>query len=141
MSLYKYVIAPRLDVLQHGMIRFTQPHALNDPFELRPFFESTVPKSFVRDHVDDASSNIWEIAYITPAQRALVPYELLASLARSADREDADRIFRSQVEAMVSTFSKAMDEFTPKAREMFRENFGAKLGVLSLSEVPDSELM
>lgn len=36
MIFYKYVIPERIDVLLNGMIRFTQPTALNDPFELRP---------------------------------------------------------------------------------------------------------
>ena len=33
-SLYKYVTADRIDILQNGHIRFTQPSVLNDPFEM-----------------------------------------------------------------------------------------------------------
>jgi hypothetical protein len=33
-SLYKYVTADRIDILQNGHIRFTQPSVLNDPFEI-----------------------------------------------------------------------------------------------------------
>jgi hypothetical protein len=36
MILYKYVTLARIDVLKRGMIRFTQPAALNDPFETNP---------------------------------------------------------------------------------------------------------
>lgn len=35
-SFFKYVLPDRKDVLQNGMIRFTQPSGLNDPFELFP---------------------------------------------------------------------------------------------------------
>ena len=33
---YKYVAPERLDILEKGLIRFTQPAALNDPFESTP---------------------------------------------------------------------------------------------------------
>ena len=36
MSLYKYVPSERLDILRNLRIRFTQPGAQNDLFELRP---------------------------------------------------------------------------------------------------------
>jgi hypothetical protein len=34
--LYKYLAPERLDILEHGRIRFTQPEAFNDPFEFLP---------------------------------------------------------------------------------------------------------
>jgi hypothetical protein len=40
MSLYKYVTADRIDILQKGLIRFTQPSAFNDPFDCKPFLQS-----------------------------------------------------------------------------------------------------
>jgi hypothetical protein len=39
MPLYKYVTAERIDVLQNGFVRFSQPSALNDPDEMRPHVE------------------------------------------------------------------------------------------------------
>ena len=36
MIVFKYLHPDRIDVLKNGLIRFTQPAALNDPFELRP---------------------------------------------------------------------------------------------------------
>ena len=38
MVFYKYVSAERVDILQKRLIRFTQPNAMNDPFEARPYF-------------------------------------------------------------------------------------------------------
>lgn len=40
MKLYKYVSPERLDILTKNTIRFTQPLAWNDPFELRPSYEN-----------------------------------------------------------------------------------------------------
>jgi hypothetical protein len=39
MSLYKYVTAERVDILQHERIRFSQTSALNDPIETYPVFD------------------------------------------------------------------------------------------------------
>jgi len=36
MIVFKYLHPDRIDVLKNGLIRFTQPAALNDPFEVRP---------------------------------------------------------------------------------------------------------
>jgi hypothetical protein len=36
MLVYKYVTGDRIDVLERGLIRFTQASALNDPFETEP---------------------------------------------------------------------------------------------------------
>jgi hypothetical protein len=36
MLIYKYVTGGRIDILERGLIRFTQPSALNDPFETEP---------------------------------------------------------------------------------------------------------
>lgn len=33
MNFYKYAPEERIDILQNCLIRFTQPRALNDPFE------------------------------------------------------------------------------------------------------------
>ena len=41
MILYKYFPAERIDILENLQIRFTQPNAMNDPFEARPDFYIT----------------------------------------------------------------------------------------------------
>jgi tetratricopeptide (TPR) repeat protein len=41
MILYKYLGPDRIDLLRSGMVRFTQPAALNDPFDCSPRFLDT----------------------------------------------------------------------------------------------------
>src|SRR4051794_4581312 len=49
MKLYKYVSPERIDILTNNTIRFTQPLAWNDPFELRPFYNNhTAKEPFVQ---------------------------------------------------------------------------------------------
>ena len=43
MIAYKYCEPDRIDVLQNGMIRFTQPADFNDPFEASPSFSGDRP--------------------------------------------------------------------------------------------------
>lgn len=43
MKLFKYVQPERIDILRNQYIRFSQPYAMNDPFESQPFYT---------DHVD-----------------------------------------------------------------------------------------
>lgn len=42
MKLYKYIGPDRIDILQKQQIRFSQPYALNDPFETQPFYSDDV---------------------------------------------------------------------------------------------------
>jgi len=47
MTLFKYIRPERLDVIDNLEIRFTQPNALNDPFELHPPIDSIVAEADV----------------------------------------------------------------------------------------------
>jgi hypothetical protein len=40
MKLFKYVSSERIDILEDGFIRFTQPQMLNDPCEFKPVISS-----------------------------------------------------------------------------------------------------
>ena len=44
MIFYKYLSPERIDILQNRLIRFTQPNALNDPFEAKPHFHDFATK-------------------------------------------------------------------------------------------------
>lgn len=55
MIAYKFLHAARIDILSGGMIRFTQPPALNDPFESFPldddFKDSLIERSVNRENI------------------------------------------------------------------------------------------
>src|SRR5437870_3881441 len=42
MILYKYLSPDRIDVLENQQIRFSQPRALNDPFEFSPALKAVL---------------------------------------------------------------------------------------------------
>ena len=51
MPLYKYVTAERIDVLQNALIRFSQPSALNDPWDMRHHVERIFTDDDLEEHV------------------------------------------------------------------------------------------
>ena len=59
MTLFKYMRPERIDVVENLEIRFTQPDALNDPFELRPQFESLVAEADVPRARSARIENCW----------------------------------------------------------------------------------
>jgi len=46
-EIYKYFTEDRIDLLENGLIRFTQPKDFNDPFEAFPYFKSMAPHAAI----------------------------------------------------------------------------------------------
>jgi hypothetical protein len=58
---YKYVVPERIDMVEKGLIRFTQASALNDPFETNPCF-SQFRKSVEEDSHETLDRNKYRFA-------------------------------------------------------------------------------
>lgn len=52
MSFFKFVNEERIDILQHGCIRFTPPADFNDPFEFKPHL-TTINRKYLPYYLDD----------------------------------------------------------------------------------------
>jgi len=146
MPLYKYVTFDRIDVLKTGHIRFTQPAAFNDPFELFPFFHSFAPESYVEEMIEKYNRDENGID------------EMLEKSwnKEKEDYPDADIPFSAVRNILRGTF----EQTRPFLNEMFRNYMGMKgkpfrkmaidtvvgglnksIGILCLSETPDNTLM
>jgi hypothetical protein len=128
MSLYKYVPPERLDVLGNLRIRFTQPNAQNDPFEFRPLV-----KRFRRPEV---ARQALSVEYDRQFDDAL--------LGRFG-QADADCIRKTWPALLTSLklrgMAKADRQSDPAARREIAQLLNSRIGILSLSEIPDSFLM
>ena len=71
---YKYVTAKRINVLKDARIRFTQPAALNDPFEFLPCM-----KRFEEKHLRRLQTHIEELGVPTDAQKAFLQHFVKAN--------------------------------------------------------------
>lgn len=132
MMLYKYLTADRIDVLQNCLIRYTQPGAFNDPFEVKPhisklseeyeahsLFEVIMPKE-LRKSYDQLPVEF----------RSVMPFDVFLKNAQEELGEDAKTLFYQMIESN-----------TPFIRKMLDETFNDKIGILSLTEKPNNLLM
>uniref|UniRef100_A0A7C3KGX8 DUF2971 domain-containing protein n=1 Tax=Oscillatoriales cyanobacterium SpSt-418 TaxID=2282169 RepID=A0A7C3KGX8_9CYAN len=146
MTIYKYGNADRLDVLQRERIRFTQPSVLNDPFELRMYFQHIAPESLIlligRASVDWVS--LLTGVYLEGQEKlpdsvkANISLEAFLDFARSSLETDEGRRMLWQAEAAAM---QAVRDLTPWLRQQFAERFASRIGILSFSAIPDNVLM
>lgn len=162
MELYKYLIDDRIDVLQNGMIRFTQHEDLNDPFDLAPEVEALIGEGEMpafmkgmrgrveeRYHPENAVNTVADLMVnvsrksgsldLTKADERLFR-ERFASVA--ADRPDftekllkLDRLIATSVLGIAAPIVSVVDKnVAGRMTELLNET----LGVLSLTEAFDS---
>ena len=130
MVFYKYVSAERIDILQNRLIRFTQPNAMNDPFEARPDFYALGKKGFAS-------------AYAEMIRRA--PYRVWKDYKRVTGTGLDRWAFANKLKAYpdyAEQLYKALghQDILPKLRERFYKLHN-DAGLLSLSETRDNLLM
>jgi hypothetical protein len=130
MSLYKYVPPERLDVLRNLRIRFTQPGAQNDPFEFRPLVSR-----FRRPEVAHQQlSEQWN--------------EKFPKVVSQLDPDTQVRLekFMRRFPACVASvrelrLGEADKQSDPAIREEIFQELNRRVGILSLSEIPNSFLL
>jgi hypothetical protein len=130
MVLYKYLTPARLDVLERRRIRFTQPAAFNDPFELKPYIESAASQVHLREYVEE---NFDEIL-----RRELKEYPILSTLLPGESAVDLLRPLKSSIPAL---FHLLEPHLLPGVSTAINSALNANVGVLCLSEIRDSLLM
>lgn len=124
--LYKHASAERLDYLETGLIRFTQPHEFNDPFELKPAISSIMTFEYVAKKLRDSIPQILDMYLGLPeSTRNTVTLEDFAA-------QFADGIYMGTIETNLST---------AEARETIYKAFEDQVGILSLTEIYVSLLM
>jgi hypothetical protein len=143
MSLFKYIRPERIDVIENLEIRFTQPDALNDPFELRPHFESIVAEadvlaSFPHTPVDLRPMVAQAYSMLSEDQRAILPLDTAMQAVEAFMATDDAR--QATAEGL-QIFLRSMRDGAAPIRDAVYRAFNDSVGILSLSEIPDNELM
>jgi hypothetical protein len=127
---YKYLPPERIDILQNRLIRFTQPNALNDPFEAKPHFYAFATKegfsSAFADTIRQAPL-IWE-------------HCRLVTQTNLGQRAFTDKVERDPDYADWLYKNVGLPDLLPKERKRVERWFNI-VGILSLSETADNLLM
>jgi Protein of unknown function (DUF2971) len=143
MTLFKYIRPERIDVVDKLEIRFTQPDALNDPFELRPHFDSIIAEAdvlanFPQTPVDLRPMVAQAYSMLSEDQRTMLP---LDAAMREVEAFMATDDAREATAQGLRIFLRSMRDGAAPIREAIYRAFNDNVGILSLSEIPDNELM
>lgn len=143
MTLYKYLGPDRVDVLRNREIRFTQAAALNDPFELNTYFDALAQDGQLVEHIIknplDLTPHLIE-AYeqLGPEAKAQIPLDRSLGFAKTMMESDEGKEMFWET---IGTALGFLHDLTPQLRDQFTQACRTRIGILSLSEVPDSVLM
>jgi hypothetical protein len=143
MTLFKYIRPERIDVIENLEVRFTQPDALNDPFELRPHFESIVAEADVLANFPQTPTDLRPMvgqAYsmLSEEQRAMLPLDVAMQAVEAFMATDEARQATAQG---LEIFLRSMRDGAVTIREAIYGAFNDNVGILSLSAIADNELM
>jgi hypothetical protein len=132
--LYKYMPVARGKIFDDWLIRFTQPGALNDPFEMRPHIAGYSTPEEVRE----IASRRWE-------EYARERYETMARARTKDDEPIPFDVFRARIEphrvAQIEAALLRSPEYNAQMAARIEELMNRNIGVLSLCEHADSLLM
>ena len=130
MVFYKYVSAERIDILQNLLIRFTQPTALNDPFEAIPAFEGLATKGgFAIAFADTIrqEAHMWE--HLKKVTQTNLDQNAFADKIEK-ESDCAEQLYKS---------AGLRDPFAYARKRTYK--LCNIVGILSFSETPDNLLM
>ena len=131
MILYKYLSPERVDVLRKCHIRYTQPKAFNDPFEVSIYLEKLADDSRIDSTLEEVLPQELRRAYESyPGLRDVMSYIQFEKLVVTN--------FGGNLKELLRKVSRQM---APIFQETINEKFNQLLGILCLSETPDEELM
>ncbi|MGE0133390.1 MAG: DUF2971 domain-containing protein [Blastocatellales bacterium] len=131
MRLYKYFHPDRVDVLERTQLRFSPPHAFNDPFDLKPNIQGFSPREYWNAEFRDALPEIVQEQYAELPEkiRALVSVEMVQALA------SAKALAMEQEGFELAQF------IAPYLRSVMETKFEELVGIFCLTEKPDNLLM
>lgn len=118
--LFKYVPPDRLDIIEHGRLRFSQAGDFNDPFELRPIMQLLSAREIQRLPIDTEAGD--------GPNRILTP-EVLSAMIRSVG---------PGLKGIAALHSGVDSAILIDNNHLAQATFDEAVGVLCLSEDPDN---
>jgi hypothetical protein len=141
MTLFKYIRPERIDVIDNLEIRFTQPDALNDPFELHPPIDSIVAEADVLANLPESPVDLRPMvaqAYAMLPELKVIPVDVAM---RAVEEFMATDDARNATAEALRIFLTTMRDGAAPIRDAIYRAFNENVGILSLSEIDDNEPM
>jgi hypothetical protein len=131
MTLYKYLVPDRADILERELVRFTHPSALNDLTELRPRFSRLLTMDQVLQGID--LERIASEAYKRSSEL------VHQAFSPSASRQFVlDKLASEEGQRVIGTGLSIINDFAPQLRDTMYKSLDQLIGVFSLSEAWDN---
>lgn len=121
--LYKILGPERISVLERFKIRFTQPEALNDPFESMPMIDILDQMTSIIENIKSEAGDLW--SRTTSSEQTAENYQLL----------------QNHVSDLVSEAYQIATGQNPKVSSELMKNINLTIGILSLSKTIYNLLM
>src|SRR5262245_15509807 len=137
MLLYKYAAPERLDVLNTGLIRFTQAASFNDPFECAPDVASLIPSDHQEEflkRIEPELPSLLQKAAEELVPRLPLPPEFLVQFQAEITQVTPVQLLAVARQLLPTVFRQAQPS-------ELQQTAGERFGILSLSEIPTDLLM
>lgn len=144
-SFYKYLATARFDVLANRTLRFTQAAALNDPFELKPYFEQILDSNWLSAAIDREPINLEPslkklYRKLPDSQQKQLSQTKFLKFVQAQLRENPEEYERTIAEAKQQMLDAVLG-LAQWARDEFYGKAGELVGILSVSETAENVLM
>ncbi len=141
MPLYKYVQPKRIDIIENGKIRFTQPAAFNDPFDTRPHILALADDKWLTTFLEENIENEEKLKEISE-ESLEKEFSKYGVTRKHPLFEFVLQKMKGMMKTQAPAFFKSIFKLqNPIFKNVIFEALNNTIGVLSLSEKPDNILM
>lgn len=129
--LYKYLTPERIDVIENKLIRYTQPDALNDPFELKPHASNLASDEYILSMFDETYHDEITQSY----------HELPKEIRDTISLNEFHEAIKPHVQSLRQHLPSIASGLNGLVNSKLHDGFNQHVGILSLTEAPDNLLM
>lgn len=142
MLIYKFCAPARVNALESAKLRATQAGALNDPFELKPFFNAILERAEIEDRlkekqqIEDFAREVYS-KLPTGTRSKVSLHQVVAMLKQPAVRAQ----LQAETGAALDELMNQMPRWTAVFRGELHKSLAVKIGIVSFTGEPTETLM
>ena len=142
MAIYKYLNQSLIQSLENATLRATQASAVNDPFELKPFFQTifTAERLHQTLALENLEEKLVDVVYAklpVPLRNNLSKNDVAVLLRRKEIRQGLEETSR----AFEAETSNLLPDWSTRFRNVLFEALECNVGIVSFTNNPLSTLM